>query len=747
MIKRVNKIEKFGVFKDYKRTGNIEDFKKLNIIYGWNYSGKTTLSRIIGCFNENQISTDYNQANFEILDNNSKSFNKDNLADYTNPVRVFNSDFLKNNLKWDGETFNPVLLLGEESIEKEKEIEELSKKVDRLTNINGKLKNISTTLKSSIENGLTTKASFITAKLGIVESFTKVQLRPIFNQIKDSYTTYKLSSSQIAEYIISAKMSESDKKNDIQLVNVNLNFSEIYSKTTKLLSETPAFSKTIDFLLENPNISEWVEKGVDLHSEKQNCLYCHNEISETRKNDLLAHFSEDLKKHKGDLNKLLEILEESKINIKKLDSRDFYSSLNIEPKSINLQITEKVNNYNNQIELLKDKVNSKLTNTFTPIIDFSEIKNLSDSISTLVTEINEKYNLNNQYTLEFNKKKSDALKKLKQHYASELIKSLNLKYKESKITTYNNRVSSFELKIKELNTDIKLIEAEISNAQKGREKINEFIHSFLGREEINIEVINENGNEFFTLKRNDDIAKNLSEGEKTAIAFSFFLTKLLEVPNFETSIIYIDDPISSLDSNHIFQVNALIKDFFFKDEENGPNSLKCLQLFLSTHNFEFFNLLRELPLGKRDTEYYFIRRIAESESGLYRLPKAIRDYKSEYHYLFNELYKFHNSANKEDYEALMNIPNSMRRFVELYSYSKIPGNYNSKVDERTDKIFGIEKSKRIMKVLHYFSHSNSINRMMVNSDLLCDIEFAVSDLITELEKDTLHYEELCKSIE
>ena len=75
MIKRVNKIEKFGVFKDYKRTGNIEDFKKLNIIYGWNYSGKTTLSRIIGCFNENQISTDYNQANFEILDNNSKSFN------------------------------------------------------------------------------------------------------------------------------------------------------------------------------------------------------------------------------------------------------------------------------------------------------------------------------------------------------------------------------------------------------------------------------------------------------------------------------------------------------------------------------------------------------------------------------------------------------------------------------------------------------------------------------------------------
>lgn len=746
MIKRVNRIENFGVFKDYRRTGNIEDFKKLNIIYGWNYSGKTTLSRIVDCFNENKISADYNQANFEILDDNSKQFNKDNLNDYTNPVRVFNSDFLKNNLKWDGETFNPVLLLGEESIEKEKEIEKLSKKVERLTSINSQLKNISSSLNNSIESGLTTKASFITAKLGIVESFTKVQLRPIFNRIKTNYETYKLSPTNISEYLINAKLSESDKKRDLLPINPTLKFLEIYNNTSKLLSETPAFSKTIDFLVENPNISEWVEKGVELHSEKENCHYCQNKISEIRKDDLLAHFSEDLKNHKSDLIKLLTILKEAKISINKLDERDFYSSLNIDSKSINEQITEKVNNYNAQIEFLESKVNSKATNPFTPILDFSEITDLTSSIASLVTEINKKYDLNNKYTLDFNTKRTTALKKLKQHYASELIASLNLEYAESKITTYNRRVSSFELKIAEFNTIIKRIEAEISNAQKGREKINEFIHSFLGREEINVDVINDNGNEFFTLKRNDDYAKNLSEGEKTAIAFSFFLTKLLEVPNFETSIIYIDDPISSLDSNHIFQVNALIKDFFFEKEDNGSTSLKCLQLFLSTHNFEFFNLLRELPLGKTHTEYYFVKRISGSESSFFRLPKAIRNYKSEYHYLFGELHKFHNSTDKEDYETLMNIPNSIRRFVELYSYAKIPGNYQSKVDDRTDKIFGTEKSKRIMKVLHYFSHSNSIDRMMVNSDLLCDIENVVSDLITELEKDTLHYEELCKSL-
>ena len=38
MIKRINHIKDFGVFKDYQRSGDVQDFAKLNIIYGWNAS-------------------------------------------------------------------------------------------------------------------------------------------------------------------------------------------------------------------------------------------------------------------------------------------------------------------------------------------------------------------------------------------------------------------------------------------------------------------------------------------------------------------------------------------------------------------------------------------------------------------------------------------------------------------------------------------------------------------------------------
>ncbi|NQU85749.1 MAG: hypothetical protein HQ541_08315, partial [Mariniphaga sp.] len=61
-------------------------------------------------------------------------------------------------------------------------------------------------------------------------------------------------------------------------------------------------------------------------------------------------------------------------------------------------------------------------------------------------------------------------------------------------------------------------------------------------------------------------------------------------------------------------------------------------------------------------------------------------------------------------------------------------------------LWGGERSKRILKVLHYFSHANSIDRMIRNSDLICDIENAVNDLMIELKKDEKHYEELKKSL-
>jgi len=123
MIKRVSHIKKAGIFKNYRRSGDIQDFKKLNIIYGWNYSGKTTLSRIFHCLQKKEVIDSLRNSEFEFIDYEDRRTDENSLAGYESEVRVFNTDFIKNNLSWDGESFNPILLLGEESIEAKKEIQ------------------------------------------------------------------------------------------------------------------------------------------------------------------------------------------------------------------------------------------------------------------------------------------------------------------------------------------------------------------------------------------------------------------------------------------------------------------------------------------------------------------------------------------------------------------------------------------------------------------------------------------------
>lgn len=64
MIKKID-IQKFGLFSDYNWNSEVgsdpdkDVFKKVNIIYGRNYSGKTTLSRIFRCVENGKLHEDW----------------------------------------------------------------------------------------------------------------------------------------------------------------------------------------------------------------------------------------------------------------------------------------------------------------------------------------------------------------------------------------------------------------------------------------------------------------------------------------------------------------------------------------------------------------------------------------------------------------------------------------------------------------------------------------------------------------
>ena len=91
MIKKINKIKIFGIYNNYRFSNeNTPEFKKFNLIYGWNYSGKTTLSRIFRSFELKDFSSGFESSEFEIEDVNGNKFSQSDLISNTLPIRVFN---------------------------------------------------------------------------------------------------------------------------------------------------------------------------------------------------------------------------------------------------------------------------------------------------------------------------------------------------------------------------------------------------------------------------------------------------------------------------------------------------------------------------------------------------------------------------------------------------------------------------------------------------------------------------------
>jgi wobble nucleotide-excising tRNase len=87
--------------------------------------------------------------------------------------------------------------------------------------------------------------------------------------------------------------------------------------------------------------------------------------------------------------------------------------------------------------------------------------------------------------------------------------------------------------------------------------------------------------------------------------------------NSSKLIIYIDDPNSSLDSNHIFFMFSLIESVIAKPQ-------KYCQLFISTHNLDFLKYLKQLTFPKykpadnaknekSDRAHFFIERKNKSK--------------------------------------------------------------------------------------------------------------------------------------
>ena len=769
MISKIDSLKKFGVFKSFTwgNSNTITDFKEKNIIYGWNYSGKTTLSRVFSSLRDKELFSDYENCDFKISTINNGSFTKSNIQDFPFNVLVFNSDYVKDNLKWgiDDEINAIFFQVGEDAknAEKIENLENLILTINGDDSVKGKKEPFIADIEQfkKFDGSLFTNESR-RIKNDVFSSLIEFDKRKFKKQIPfvlqnlKGFILNKTTLSKLSKIVKIEK-----PKKEVELIKYQLNINDIITKVNKLLAQEPSKDNIISILEKDIKTLEWTKKGLEINTANEKCKFCDNIISKERIESLNKFYNNESSKLREASKDLFEKLKEEKLNITEINFPNSIQDINEGFQEQYLKkkkrIDIKIKNYLKKIESVEKQLSLKIKkNIYVKVKEIVDYKIVD--LESELKEINEILKENNTFSEKFTTIINSERLKYINHLVALFLKENRYTVKEKKYNKAILEIEKIEKKILQYTKEIARIKALKDSAEEGCQQFDFFIQSFLGKADIKIKF--NKTNKSFNLYRGAEIAKNLSEGEKMAISFSHFMVTLESLKKDNAllnSIIFIDDPMSSLDGNHIFQINAILKDFFYTQGIDSQNpekwQQKCKQLFISTHNFEFFNLLKEMPTrngyrysskGFKGNECrYFISRNV-NESKLVKLPSVYDTYKSEYHFLFKEIYTFKNDPNNAGSDRILLIPNILRRFLEMYTLTKYPT--QDDVDKRADKIFGKRKSKRICKPFHHFSHFNNIDRIGKQSELLADINSACNTLIDYIENnDKMHFSAL-KSI-
>ncbi len=754
-IQKISKLKKFGIYKDFS-WGDLTDFKKSGLIYGWNYSGKTTLSKLFQILEFQEDRTRFEESEFKIdyVENNvSKSVTKANITNFPFIVKVFNSDYISRIFTWDEpeSSFDPIsFYLGDPAGDIDKKIKKLEDDNKRWKSILEKRhqKSIDCFAEYEKNNGkFSSKSKNIREeslpKLLQPHEFNKSKFADIANEVLDDLDSYILSEEN-KEINRKGALATNTYAPQQENFDYSKNLKELSSAVKSILEDSAPQSIALPSLDANEELFKWVQEGLKFHQDKDECQFCTEKIPENRMCNLNAYYSKKLKEIQASISSVRQEITNDKtgldINFPKVDelAEEYKEKYSQKIKAYKNDALK----YQKQLEILEKDLKCKPGDFFNSI-DATEIVNISlkssiEAIEAIIREFNIWINA-------FDQRKQEALDRILKHYVAEYLKYENYISKKKAAELAEKNKLLIEAKISSNEEEIQSLNAQLSGKVQGQEELNQSLKILLNRDDIKIEIEEEK----FILKRNGYPAYSLSEGEKSAIAFSYFLTELKSLKkegDIEKTISFIDDPISSLDSNHVFQVRSLISNFF-------KNCDYC-QLFVSTHNFEFFSMLLDSKTFGRinsstqedKRNLYFIERSKEGAAIIKKLPKSFSSYKSEYVGLYSILKDYRDLADKNDYPNVLILPNALRRFVELYTLMKYPS--DTEVDDRINHIFSPNsQTKHNTKLLHWFSHQNEFEKIQTHDGKILQIEEAINELLTHIEnEDKLHWEGLQKVV-
>lgn len=791
MIKNFKSIKNFGIFRDFLwknevcgNGGSVENFKDINVLYGRNYSGKTTLSRILRAMETGVISDKFGSPSFEVAFKDGKVATSDNLNKSEKSIRVFNEDFIRDNLRFivdPDDDIEPFAILGDDNNKIEAEIKALedelgSKEEGSETGLYATLIQAQKSLDNA-EKHCRDAERDLNRKLQKKATDREIGIKYKPEYFGDqNYNIRKLQ--EDIEKVLDANYRRLDKKKVKECEKLitektlqpipsfprpSLSLQTLINETETLVTKKVGDSDKIEELVKDAVLNHWVGEGRKLHKNKRNyCAFCGNPITKDRWIQLDKHFDEESERLEGEIDSLIERVTQEKNRIStslSINKSLFYSRFHDEIDGLISRLDTAIRNYCKSLDILKNQLESRKGD----ILSHKEFDKPDDPSSTLISvwDAYERVReASNKFSSSLITEQAKAKEALRLREVSDYLITIQYSEQISSIEKLKKGLqqarqikSQIKAAVRQKEGLIASKKRELNDEEKGAKKVNQYLNDSFGHQFLSLEAREDDDTEGdskrvrFEVIRNGKRAYHLSEGECSLLAFCYFLAKLDDIDTRNSKpIIWIDDPISSLDGNHVFFVYSLISTEIVSRKKFG-------QLFISTHNLEFLKYLKRLNLKRPNTnqnelqkDYFMVERQGE-RSTIKVMPKYLKEYITEFNYLFHQIYKCASIdiIDDENHVIFYNFGNNARKFLEIYLYYKYP---DRGMCGETLRLFFDDAIPAILtdRINNEYSHLSGVFERGSTPVEVPEMQAAAKKIIERLKLDREQYSALLQSV-
>jgi len=705
----------------------LSPLKTVNVIYGENGCGKSTIARLI----KESSKAEFSQCNIE--------------WDLNTPLKtyVYDKDFIEETLR--ETTIKGVFTLGKESSDATAIIDE--KKLIK-HQIELKLKSLSEQIEEK-ELSKSTEYALFEEKCWDIKKRYEDIFSPAFKGLNRS------KSQLTAKCIESINNDHMHVYNDLQK-KVNIFFASNIQKIKPLpvidTSDLVDIEKSDIFkakivgkedipiagIINKLESSDWIRRGLGYFIEDV-CPFCQQKVHFNLREQLNSYFDEFYSQQIDDLERkskcyfntttsIVSYLE----NLASYDS-EYFKFGTVKPLIVAIvSIIDK----NKAVIDGKKKEPSTLVTIDSILLQLSEIDGIINTANTKNADYNSTIdNLAKEQTL--------LIKHIWEFIGNEL-HDIYIEYQTRlrpvtlALDGMRKKVAQFTSDVSNLANDILGLEKTVISTTPSKDGINSILN-FYGFNNFTIE---ESGIGYYKIQRPDGspAGKTLSEGERTFITFLYFYQLIqgsisrndIESPR----IIVFDDPVSSLDSKILFIVSTLIRSLFSKKE---LMRLNIKQVFILTHNVYFhrevtftssLKYLGDTHLTEKDFTYWIVRKKSGCSFLTYYQNNPI---KTNYQLLWQEVKNYETNP-----ATSITICNVLRRILE--NYFRILGGID--LNDLSEKFDGAEKLvvRSLTSWINDGSHFAFDSMDISSGDILVEDYLHIFKKIFDVTEHSKHYE-------